>query len=84
MATAIIVGLLGMACILLAFALNVFKKLDSHDIRFLSLNFVGSILLIFYATRPVSPPFLILNTVWAAVALWGIIHHEPRMRKHHV
>jgi hypothetical protein len=77
----LVIGLLGMACILLAFTLNVFKRLDSHDPVFLCLNLIGSMLLIIYALNPVSPPFLILNSFWAVVALWGLIHHDPRMRK---
>jgi hypothetical protein len=78
----LIIGLLGMTCILAGFILNVFKKLDSHDRKFLLLNLAGSLLLAWYAIMLSSAPFLILNTVWAAVASWGLIHHEPRMRGH--
>jgi hypothetical protein len=78
---ALLIGLSGMVCILFAFVMNVFKRIDSHDKGFLLLNLCGSALLLWYAILLSSPPFLILNAVWAAVALWGLLHHEPRMRK---
>lgn len=72
----LIVGLLGMACILTAFILNVFRKLDSHGRVFLLLNLAGSVLLALYAYALGSLPFLILNIVWTIVAIWGLLHHS--------
>ena len=71
----LIIGIIGMMCILLGFLLNVFKRLDSHDTTFLLLNLFGSVLLTWYAALLASAPFLILNIVWSVVALWGLFHH---------
>jgi hypothetical protein len=78
---ALIIGLAGMALILAAFVMNVFKKIAAEDITFLWLNLFGSALLTWYAILTNSPPFLILNAVWSAVALWGLLHHHPKVHK---
>ncbi len=77
----LVVGLAGMALILVAFVMNVFKRLESHSMAFLWMNLCGSALLTWYAILTRSPPFLILNAVWSVVALWGIIHHHPKVHK---
>jgi multisubunit Na+/H+ antiporter MnhB subunit len=74
----LMVGVAGMILILLAFILNVFQRLGSHTTEFLVLNLVGSVLLLAYAAMLPSPPFLVLNAVWSAVALWGLLHHGKR------
>lgn len=76
----LIIGLIGMALILLAFVLNVFKRIDSHSKRYLWMNAFGGAFLVWYAILLASVPFLVLNTVWTAVPLWGLLHHHGEKR----
>jgi hypothetical protein len=83
MNSTLITGMCGMICILLAFVLNVFKRIEPSSMAFLWLNLAGSVLLAWYAILLASAPFLILNAVWSVVALWGILHHHPKVQKHY-
>jgi hypothetical protein len=65
----LIVGVLGMLCILLAFALEEFARhTRSESIAYNMLNLVGSALLAGYAWPARLWPFIILNLIWFAVA----------------
>ncbi len=68
-----IIGTLGASIILISFILNEIHKLDSESIIYDILNFIGGSLLALYAYILSSTPFLILNIVWAAVALRDVI-----------
>lgn len=70
-----LVGTLGAAIILIVFVLNQFNKLKNDRIEYDVLNLTGSLLLISYALMLYSVPFLILNTVWAAVSLKDVIKY---------
>ncbi len=67
-----IIGIIGALIILIAFTLNEIHKLDSDSIVYDSLNFIGGTLLAIYAYLLFSIPFLILNIIWALVALRDI------------
>lgn len=67
------IGLIGMALILVAFILNeVSGHIDRESKEYNILNILGSTFLIFYAYALSSWPFLILNIVWAIVAVWKL------------
>jgi hypothetical protein len=68
-----IIGILGAGTVLIAFLLNQVNKLKNSDLAYDALNFVGSALLMLYAILLSSWPFLILNTVWAAVSLRDVV-----------
>ena len=68
-----IIGIVGSTIILITFILNEFHKLDSESIIYDFANFVGAGLLAFYAYLLSSIPFLILNLVWAGVALRDVL-----------
>lgn len=66
-------GIIGMVCILTAFILNEFvKSYNANTLVFNLINLVGSGLLIYYAYTLQSIPFLILNGVWFATAVFKI------------
>ncbi len=77
----IFIGFFGMTLILLAFILNVFTKMDSSDNIFLLMNLFGSIAMIIYAILIGTIPSLILNSVWALSAAWGLVHHTRKRKK---
>ncbi len=66
-------GISGAFIILMGFTLNELHKLDRDSIVYDLLNLVGGILLAFYAYILSSTPFLILNVVWAIVALRDVV-----------
>lgn len=54
---------------LVAFGLNITNKLSEHSKIYLSLNIIGSLAAGWYAYEAGIVPFLILELVWATVAL---------------
>lgn len=70
---ALLTGIVGAFIILVSFILNQLNKLKNDDLIYDLLNFVGSALLIVYSVFTNSPPFVVLNLVWAAVSLKDII-----------
>ena len=63
----------GAILILVAFALAQFRGLDRHGAFYLVLNLVGAALLTVSAATHRQWGFLLLQGVWALVALWGLL-----------
>lgn len=68
-----IIGSVGVGLLLVAFALNVAGKLSQHNSVYLILNIFGASLAAWYAAVVGAIPFLILESVWAAVAALRLI-----------
>lgn len=68
-----IIGVTGALIILISFILNQFHKLDNDSVAYDLANLIGGTLLAFYAYLLSSIPFLVLNIVWAAVALRDLV-----------
>lgn len=64
--------IVGALLILVAFAAAQFGAMDQHSRTYLALNFVGSVVLAVLAWLERQWGFLLLETVWAAVSLWGL------------
>ncbi len=62
-----IIGIVGMIILLIAFALEMYNKIDKKKYRIL--NIVGSFLLLIYAIDNNSFPFIVLETAWIIVAI---------------
>lgn len=75
------IGTLGALIILIAFILNQVKKWKDDYLIYDIFNLIGSILLIIYAVILSSYPFLILNSVWAALSLRDVIVDLKRNSK---
>ena len=74
MIDALILGIIGMALILIAFILNETKKsVNTDTIEYNLINAVGSFLLLYYAYSTNSMPFIVLNAVWFLVATLKIV-----------
>jgi len=67
------IGTAGLVLLLIAFLLNELDKVDENSITYNILNLIGSVSLIFYAYKLNSIIFIILNIVWAGVALTKLI-----------
>jgi hypothetical protein len=68
-----IIASVGVIILLIAFLLNLFKKIDTESKLYASMNFIGaglcgysSYLISFY-------PFVILESIWAFVALLSLL-----------
>ncbi|MET0306249.1 MAG: hypothetical protein ABW196_08475 [Solirubrobacterales bacterium] len=67
-----LVQIVGALLILVAFAAAQFGAMDPHSRLYLVLNFVGSLILAVLAWHERQWGFLLLETVWAIVSLWGL------------
>ena len=69
-----IIGIIGMAFILIAFVLDEFvQKWNQNTLQYNILNIMGSFLLAYYAYTLPSIPFIILNAVWLAAAVVKLV-----------
>jgi hypothetical protein len=69
----LVVEVAGAVMILAAFALNQFAGLDRHGAPYLILNLAGATILAIVAAMHAQWGFLLLQGVWAVVALWGVL-----------
>ena len=69
---ATLIGFVGVALLLIAFLLNLFKLLRSDGRVYLSLNLVGAGLACYSSYLISFMPFVVLEGVWAMVALAAI------------
>ncbi len=63
------IGALGALLLLIAFILNETHLWSENERRYDAMNLIGAALLVVYAWLIRSYPFLVLNAVWALVAL---------------
>ena len=68
-----LVQVVGALLILSAFAAAQFGVMDPHSRTYLVLNVAGSAVLAVLAWNERQWGFLLLEFVWAAVSLWGLI-----------
>ena len=69
----VVIGSIGVALLLVAFALNLLRKLSERSIPYLLMNIVGALLAAWYAWAGGALPFVILEAVWALTALVRLI-----------
>ena len=68
-----LVQIVGALFILVAYAAAQFGAMSQHSRIYLVLNLIGSAVLAVLAFYEELWGFLLLETVWAAVSLWGLI-----------
>ncbi len=68
-----LVQVVGALLILSAFAAAQFGAMDQHSRTYLVLNLVGSAVLAVLAWEESQWGFLLLESVWAVVSLWGLV-----------
>lgn len=66
--------------LLLAFAMLTFKKVEMESYTYQAINLLAASLLLVYAWMLNSYPFIALNAVWAAVALYGLTRLSLRAK----
>ncbi len=73
-----IIGWIGSAAILSAYALNSYQKIRSDSLAFLVLNFTGGLLLMAYTFYKDALANTFLNLVWVVVAVIALIKLSRR------
>lgn len=70
--------IVGALLILVAFTASQFGAMNPHSRLYLVLSFLGSLVLAVLAWRERQLGFLLLESVWAVVSLWGLVQlrHE--------
>ncbi len=67
-----LIGVVGAALLLAAFIADALNLMEDEGLWYNILNFVGAALLTWYAVLINSVPFIVIEAVWAAVALRGM------------
>jgi hypothetical protein len=73
MKTDLMIGILGMVFLLVAFALNIIKRLNQDSVTYIGLNILGGGLSTYYAIALAAVPFVILESIWTLVALYKLV-----------
>ena len=76
-----IAGLIGVAAILVGYALATTGRLDPKGAPSLAVNFVGAGLILLSLTRAFNLSAAIVEGAWALIALVGLIRIGLRLRK---
>lgn len=69
----LIIGTLGMSLLLIAFVLNLLKKIMQNSVSYNILNIIGGGLLTYYAYVLNTIPFLVLESIWTIFAIYNLI-----------
>jgi hypothetical protein len=81
---ATLIGSIGVALLLLAFVLNLLKLLRADTRLYMSLNLVGAALACYSSYLIEFVPFVVLEGVWAAAALFALVQSSLRGAKPNV
>jgi hypothetical protein len=75
-----VIGTIGVTTLLIAFVLNQRRMLSEHSRPFLAMNLVGAALCAWSAWLVNFYPFLVLESVWAVIAGWGLLRWRADMQ----
>lgn len=67
-----IIGLIGVACILSAYALVSFERWSMHQARYIWLNMVGTCAVLFSLIFAWNWPGFVLNVAWVLISAYGL------------
>ncbi len=73
-----LIGIAGATIILFSFVLLQLKIWKVNFFWYDLFNFLGGLLLIFYAYLNHTPPFLILNIIWTTLSLHDVLSKKER------
>ncbi len=78
MKTSDIIASVGVLLLLIAFLLNLLKRIPVESKLYALLNFLGAALCGIAAYMTAFYPFVVLEAVWAAVGLFALFRKVPR------
>ncbi len=76
-----IIASIGVIILLIAFLLNMFKKVSAQSRIYTSMNFIGAGICCFSSYLINFYPFVVLEGIWAAFALYSLFN-VPRGTSH--
>ena len=68
-------GFTGVAILLLAFLLNLFKKISSNSLPYIIMNIIGAGLACLASWLINYIPFVVLEATWMLVSIFGLIRY---------
>ena len=68
-----LISVAGAILILTAFAATQFEKMERESVAYQLLNLFGGIALLITAVAEVQYGFILMESVWALVSLWGLL-----------
>lgn len=77
-----LIGILGALILLVAFTLNQIEIIGRDSVTYDGLNMIGGLLMTWYAYLIGSYPFLVLNLVWAFMALKDLVSYYNSVNFH--
>lgn len=77
MSSSDVVGTVGVSILLIAFVLNQRRTISEHSRTFLVMNMIGALLCAYSAWLVRFMPFVVLETMWALFAAWGLWRWSP-------
>lgn len=71
-----IIGWVGSAFVVYAYAMNMFNRMRSDSLSYYLLNITGSICLIVNTLYHHAIPSAVVNMIWVALAMWAMGRHR--------
>jgi hypothetical protein len=68
-----LIGWIGSALVVIAYALNIYKKLDATSVTYYILNIFGSACLILNTLYHQAIPSAVVNMIWIIIAIIAMI-----------
>lgn len=68
-----IIGWLGSFMVILAYAMNIFKKISADSVSYYLLNIIGSACLIVNTFYHHAIPSVVVNVIWILIALSALL-----------
>jgi hypothetical protein len=75
------IGFIGVAILLLAFLLNLLKKISSNSLPYILMNIIGAGLACLASWLIHYIPFVILEATWTAVSLIALVNYLRRTKQ---
>ncbi len=76
-----LLGWIGSIMVVLAYALNIYKKLSSDTILYYLLNIIGSTLLIVNTIYHHAIPSAFVNVIWVLIAAVALLKRSPTFKR---
>jgi hypothetical protein len=71
-------GWLGVAVLLLAYALVSTKRMAGDDVWYQALNIAGAVLLVINSSHYGAYPSVVVNVVWIGIAIYALARRERK------
>jgi hypothetical protein len=74
-----IIGWIGSVMVVMAYAMNMYKRMASDSIAYYGLNIIGSACLIVNTIYHNAIPSAVVNIIWVGIALVALLRKKPKV-----